>query len=82
MLVNVAQVIAPDLHAQTTAATPRWCDDPANIAMLIRWLGCKGLTNNWDADDYAYVCDKGHKWQHEWDELQAELAKAEEADGA
>lgn len=76
MLVDVAKVIAPDLHASRQL----WCDSPDNLATLIRWLGCKGLTVNWDADHYAYLLEKPHKWQAEWDELQAELAKAEQDD--
>lgn len=60
----------------------QWADDPANIAMLIRYLSCKGRTLNWTDDDFAYLCDKAHKFQAEWDELQAELASAAEADHA
>lgn len=76
--VDVARVIAPDLFA--AKAAPQWCDDPSNLATLIRWLDCKGLTANWEADHFAYLCEKPHKWQAEWDEMQAEFARAEEAD--
>lgn len=79
MLVDVAKVIAPDLHARQDRA---WCDDRNNIAQLIRWLGGKPFTNNWDAYDYASVVEKPWKWTEEWRELQAELAAAEEADHA
>lgn len=79
MRVDVARVIAPDLHAKQDRA---WCDDHNNVAMLIRWLGIKALTNNWDADDYASVVEKPWKWDTEWRELQAELVAAEDADHA
>lgn len=79
MLVDVGKVIASDAAERERY---RWADDPSNIATLIRWLACKGLTNNWEADHYAYLCEKPHKWHAEWEELQAEFARAEEADGS
>jgi hypothetical protein len=75
ILVDVARVIAPDHHNKHA-----WADDPANLAQLIRWLDCKGLTHRWEADHYAYLLEKAHKWQGEWDEMQAELAKADRDD--
>lgn len=56
-----------------------WYDNPQNLALLIRWLDCKCQTNNWEADHYAYLLEKPWKWQHEWDEFQAELAGAQVA---
>lgn len=76
MLVDVATVIASD------AAKPKWYDDPANIALLIRWLDCKCLLNSWEPDDYAYLLEKPQKWQPEWEQFQAEFAKAEAGDHA
>lgn len=57
----------------------KWCDDPANLALLLRYLDLQGLLVNWSPDDYAYFMEKAHKWQHEWDELQAELRLMEDA---
>ena len=79
---NVVEVIAPDLHSKDE---PAWYETPDrldNVATLIRWLDCKSQTNNWEADQYAYLCEKPWKWQAEWDEMQAEFAAAREADHA
>ena len=62
--------------------TPMWCDDPANLALLIRYLDVQGQLNGWRPDDYAYFLEKPHKWQQEYDELQAELALMEREQAA
>ena len=60
MLVDVAKVIAPDLHTQET----RWYEDCATrealdrAATLLRWLAHKCRTNNWEADDYARILER------------------------
>lgn len=64
------------------AAERIWCNTPSNIGLLIRWLDQQGLTLNWDASDFAYVCERPEKWQAEWDELQAALRAGERADAA
>lgn len=62
--------------------TPQWHDDLRNIAQLVRWLGVKGATNSWDADDYAYLLDQPWKWDDEWAKYQAERAQLEAGDPA
>lgn len=59
-----------------------WCDTPANIGMLIRYLAATGVTVNWTDDDYAYLCEKPWKWQAEWDEMQAQLSAMNQEEAA
>lgn len=85
MPLPVERVIAFDLYSREEGK-PYWCDDLANfgdnLGTLIRWLACKGITANWTEDDFANLAEKPRRWQAEWDEMQAEFAKAEEADCA
>lgn len=72
MLADVRRVITE----------PRWYDELSNLAQLIRWLGVKGVTNAWDADDYARLIDEPWKWDPEWAEYQAVRAELEAGDPA